>query len=175
MSKFDRRNFIKKTSLTAAFASSYVYSSENLRKNEQKYMGDFSAPKLKTIKAAFLGVGYRGKGHLKLFSSLPGTEVVGISDLYEDNISRSIKILENMNISTDLIKTYWGNEKKWKSMLSEVKPDIVFISTDWNSHGKMAIESMKKGAHAFVEVPLAMTIKELWEIVDTLKNLKSIV
>ena len=34
MSKFDRRNFIKKTSLTAAFASSYVYSSENLRKNE---------------------------------------------------------------------------------------------------------------------------------------------
>ena len=33
MSKFDRRNFIKKTSLTAAFASSYVYSSENLRKN----------------------------------------------------------------------------------------------------------------------------------------------
>ena len=172
MSKFDRRNFIKKTSLTAAFASSYVYSSENLRKNEQKYMGDFSAPKLKTIKAAFLGVGYRGKGHLKLFSSLPGTEVVGISDLYEDNISRSIKILENMNISTDLIKTYWGNEKKWKSMLSEVKPDIVFISTDWNSHGKMAIESMKKGVHAFVEVPLAMTIKELWEIVDTSEKFK---
>ena len=172
MSKFDRRNFIKKTSLTAAFASSYVYSSENLRKNEQKYMGDFSAPKLKTIKAAFLGVGYRGKGHLKLFSSLPGTEVVGISDLYEDNISRSIKILENMNISTDLIKTYSGNEKKWKSMLSEVKPDIVFISTDWNSHGKMAIESMKKGAHAFVEVPLAMTIKELWEIVDTSEKFK---
>ena len=165
MSKFDRRNFIKTTSLTAAFASSYVFSSTSSRKNEQMYMGDFSAPKLNKIKAAFLGVGYRGKGHLKLFASLPGTEVVGISDLYEENILRSNKILESMNISTDSIKTYWGNDKKWKKMLSEVRPDIVFISTDWNSHGEMAVETMKNGAHAFVEVPLAMTIKELWDIV----------
>ena len=172
MSKFDRRNFIKKTSLTVAFASSYASSSENLRKNDQKYMGDFSAPKLKKIKAAFLGVGYRGKGHLKLFASLPGTEVVGISDLYEDNIQKSNKILEDMSISTKLIKTYWGDDQKWKIMLNEVKPDIVFISTDWNSHGKMAVESMKNGAHAFVEVPLAMTIKQLWEIVDTSEKYK---
>lgn len=26
---------------------------------------------------------------------------------------------------------------------------------------------MKMGAHAFVEVPMAVSIKELWEIVDT--------
>jgi predicted dehydrogenase len=52
-------------------------------------------------------------------------------------------------------------------MLNEVKPDIVFISTDWNSHGEMAIETMKNNAHAFVEVPLALSIKQLWEIVDT--------
>ena len=172
MSKFDRRNFIKTTSLTAAFASSYVFSSTNSRKNEQMYMGDFSAPKLNKIKAAFLGVGYRGKGHLKLFASLPGTEVVGISDLYEDNILRSNKILEDMNISTDSIKTYWGDDKKWKIMLKEVRPDIVFISTDWNSHGVMAVETMKNGAHAFVEVPLAMTLKELWNIVDTSEKYK---
>ena len=32
---------------------------------------------------------------------------------------------------------------------------------------EMAIESMKKGAHAFVEVPIAVTLKEMWKIVDT--------
>ena len=31
----------------------------------------------------------------------------------------------------------------------------------------MAIESMKKGAHAFVEVPIAVTIDEMWQIVNT--------
>ena len=31
----------------------------------------------------------------------------------------------------------------------------------------MAIECMKQGAHAFVEVPMALTIEEMWKLVDT--------
>ena len=31
----------------------------------------------------------------------------------------------------------------------------------------MAIAAMKAGKHAFVEVPLALTLKELWDIVET--------
>ena len=44
---------------------------------------------------------------------------------------------------------------------------MVFIATNWSNHAPMAIEAMKKGAHAFVEVPLALTLNEMWEIVDT--------
>ena len=167
MSKFDRRNFIKTTSLSAAFASTSSLYSFNSRSSNQKYMGDFASPKLKNIKAAFIGVGYRGKGHLKLFSSLPETEVVAISDLYEDNITDSLKIIKKLKKPVDKINTYWGGENKWKTMLKEVRPDIVFISTNWKNHGVMAVETMKNNAHAFVEVPLALSINELWEIVNT--------
>ncbi len=167
MSKFDRRKFIKTTSLSAAFASTTSLYSSNSRVSGQKYMGDFAAPKLKNIKAAFIGVGYRGKGHLKLFASLSGTEVVAISDLYEENIEKSLKILTDLNKPVEKINTYWGGENKWKTMLKEVKPDIVFISTNWKNHGVMAVETMKNNAHAFVEVPLALSINELWEIVNT--------
>ena len=52
-------------------------------------------------------------------------------------------------------------------MLKEVKPDAVFISTNWENHAPMAIETMKNGAHAFVEVPMATTIEDLWKIVNT--------
>ena len=167
MSKFDRRKFIKTTSLSAAFASTTSLYSSNSRGSDQKYMGDFASPKLKNIKAAFIGVGYRGKGHLKSFASLPGTEVVAISDLYQDNVDLSVKILKELNQPTDKIKTYWGSENKWKLMLKEVKPDIVFISTNWKNHGVMAVQTMKNNAHAFVEVPLALSINELWKIVNT--------
>ena len=167
MSKFDRRNFIKTTSLSAAFASTSSLYSFNSRSSNQKYMGDFASPKLKNIKAAFIGVGYRGKGHLKLFSSLPETEVVAISDLYEDNIIDSLKIIKKLKKPVDKINTYWGGKNKWKTMLKEVRPDIVFISTNWKNHGVMAVETMKNNAHAFVEVPLALSINELWEIVNT--------
>jgi predicted dehydrogenase len=45
------------------------------------------------------------------------------------------------------------NGKKYSK---EVKLDVVIIATNWNNHAKMAIESMKQGAHAFVEVPIAV-------------------
>ena len=132
-------------------------------------MGDHAAPKISNIKAAFIGVGSRGGGHLKFFAGLPGTEVVAISDLFEDNVKQKLKMVKQISDESrhSNIATYWGEENRWKIMLQEVKPDVVFISTNWNNHAQMAIESMKQGAHAFVEVPLAVTIKELWEIVDT--------
>ena len=172
MSMIDRRKFIKTTSLSAAFASTTSLYSFKSRSSDQQYMGDFASPKIQNIKAAFIGVGYRGKGHIKLFASLPGTEVVGISDLYEDNVEASMDIINKLNKPTKKIKTYWGNENKWKTMLKDVKPDIVFISTNWNTHGEMAIETMKNYAHAFVEVPLAQNINELWNIVNTSEKYK---
>ena len=172
MSMIDRRKFIKTTSLSAAFASTTSLYSFKSRSSDQQYMGDFASPKIQNIKAAFIGVGYRGKGHIKLFASLPRTEVVGISDLYEDNVEASMDIINKLNKPTKKIKTYWGNENKWKTMLKDVKPDIVFISTNWNSHGEMAIETMKNYAHAFVEVPLAQNINELWNIVNTSEKYK---
>ena len=60
----------------------------------------------------------------------------------------------------------------WKKMLKEVKPDAVFVITPWELHAPMAIEAMNQGAHAFVEVPLAVTIKEMWDIVDTSEKTK---
>ena len=145
-------------------------SSENTaRSSSQIFMGDFSAPKLETVRAAFIGVGARGPGHLRFFAELPGTEVVAVSDLYEDLAVRwsdEAKKIGKGQRHKD-VKTYYGSEGKWRVMLDEVKPDVVFICTNWKNHAPMAIESMKKGAHVFIEVPMATTLDEMWEIVNT--------
>ena len=166
MKKINRRKFIKNSSLTAATAitSNFIANScnENIPASEGMYMGDFSAPKLNNIRVAFIGVGARGSGHLAYFGGIPNTEVVAVSDLYEDNIDNSIKRLKNKLNTKKLnnISKYWGEENKWKLMLDEVKPDVVFISTNWDNHAPMAIESMKKGAHVFVEVPIATNLED---------------
>ncbi len=175
MKNYSRRRFMKRSGLSAfaaIAASSLVNSScdNNFTPPSQgKYMGDFSAPKLDRIRVAFIGVGYRGTGHLKYFGSIPGVEIVGVSDLYEDNINKAILKLENANGKADFkhISKYWGDENKWKLMLEEKKPDVVFVSTNWKNHAPMAIESMKKGAHAFIEVPIASSLEDMWEIIDT--------
>ena len=174
MKKLDRRAFIKNTSLSAAgVATSSMLSScttdEPKAASGGKYMGDFAAPKLETIRAAFIGVGNRGGDHLKFSASLEGTEVVAISDLYEDNVKKWAEVAAKTGSEKQHqnIALYHGDENKWKLMLEEVKPDVVFIATNWKNHAPMAIEAMKQGAHAFVEVPIAVTLEEMWEIVDT--------
>ena len=178
MKNLNRRNFIKKTSLSSAAIFSASSSLSGLgykeRDSESNYMGDFVAPKIDNIKAAFIGVGARGTGHAKQIASINGTEVVAICDLYKDLAERS------KNNCTEIgkgqrhknIKLYYGSENDWMSMLDEVKPDIVFISTNWNTHAPMAIESMKKNVHAFVEVPIATTIEDMWKIIDTSEKTK---
>ena len=142
----NRRNFLKKTSLsTAALASVPLLTNCESEVNSQApsgglYMGDHAAPKLSKIRAAFIGAGSRGVGHLKFFAGLPGTEVVAISDLYEDNVKEKLGMVNQLAEATSHsnIATYWGDENRWKTMLKEVKPDVVFIATNWNNHAPMA-------------------------------------
>jgi predicted dehydrogenase len=173
MKNLDRRNFIKKTTLSAAaIATTTAFGFEASaypRPKLAQYMGDFAAPKLETIKVAIIGVGARGPGHLHTLASLDGTEIVAISDLYEDLVKKEKAYCEEVGKGKrhKKIATYYGGEDKWRQMLTDVKPDIVFIATNWANHAPMAIASMKSGAHAFVEVPIAVSLVEMWEIVDT--------
>jgi predicted dehydrogenase len=174
MKNINRRNFIRKTSLAGAamaIAPSIANAASEIieRPYDARYMGDFAAPKLETVRAAFIGVGARGPGHLRFIAQLPGTEVVAISDLYQDNVEKwGAKAKEiGGGKRHKNIKLYHGGENQWKVMLDEVKPDVVFIATNWVNHAPMAIEAMEKGAHAFVEVPIGLTLDEMWEIVDT--------
>lgn len=168
-----RRKFIHAATLSTASLSatslSSCFSNASTQPRTGTRMGGFVAPTLPTIRAAFIGVGYRGNDHLRNFARLAGTEVVAISDLYQDNVEKKIATAKAIGSEQrhQNIKGYWGDEHRWKTMLQEVRPDVVFISTNWNNHAPMAIASMKAGAHAFVEVPLATTLDHLWDIVNT--------
>lgn len=168
----DRRNFLKKTSISTAslyVSSSVSCASENATKPSLGgYMGDFSASKLNTVRIAVIGVGARGSGHAKQLAIINGTEIVAIADIFEDLVDRSVaNCIEVGNGRHQNIARYFGADDEWKKMLAEVKPDAVFIATNWSNHAPMAIETMKQGAHAFVEVPIAVSLQEMWDIVDT--------
>lgn len=136
-------------------------------------MGDFAAPVLAKVKVAIIGVGARGPTHLQHIAAAEGTEFVGICDLYEDNCRKwKDAVLKADGERHKNIKTYFGDKHAYKTMLAETKPDAVWIATPWEWHAPMAIDCMEAGAHAFVEVPLATTIEDLWKIVDTSERTK---
>lgn len=129
------------------------------------YMGGFRAPALDRVRIAFIGVGGRGFSHLAQMCVMDGVEITGVCDLKQDLTERGVdRVLKKTGKKP---AGYSGGEREYLSMLRELKPDAVIISTDWSSHARIACDSMRNGAHAFVEVPMAVSLEELWKIVDT--------
>ena len=129
-----------------------------------RYMGDFVAPKLDKVKVAFIGVGARGSGHCSQLAVIQGVEIVAVCDLVEDRAKRSADEAKKHGHAP---KLYAGDEHAWQRMLAEVMPDAVFIATPWELHAPMSIAAMKARAHAFSEVPIATTLEDMWQIIDT--------
>jgi len=177
-SKESRRDFIKKFSvLGVGVAAGYSSMGKDNEKEPNTnvlinvdgapYMGDYSAPSLETVRCAFIGVGARGSGHARQFAEIEGVEIVAISDLYEDLAKKAGKECKEKGAGRHKnIALYHGDKDLWKQMLQDVNPDAVFIATPWTLHAPMAIAAMETGVHAFVEVPIATTIDDMWKLVD---------
>lgn len=167
-----RRNFIKTIAgVSAGIAGIKAVSAQSgavpSRAAGAQYMGDFVAPVLDTIKVAIIGLGARGGTHYNHLATFENTEVVGLCDLHADLCERAKKVvLEKGKGRHTNVKLYSGDEHAYKKMLAETKPDLVYVVTPWEWHAPMAIDSMKAGAHVGVEVPLATTLEECWQIID---------
>jgi predicted dehydrogenase len=151
-------------SSAAAAQTKPAVSGTPKRAAKAKYMGDFRAASLAQVKVAIIGVGARGSGHAAQLAAIEGVQFVGIADVVEARAKKSEAEVRKFGHTP---KVYSGDENGWRKMLAETKPDAVFINTPWSSHAPMAIAAMQAGAHAFVEVPIATTLKEMWDIVDT--------
>lgn len=129
------------------------------------YMGGFRASALELVRVAVVGLGAnRGRAHARLLASIPHCKVVAVCDLYADATAEAAAAVEELSGCRPT--QYHGSEGSYLTMLAEQQPDAVFICTPWETHAQVAVEVMEHGAHAFVEVPLALTLPELWRVVD---------
>ena len=128
------------------------------------YMGGFCAPAIECVRVAVIGLDARGLPQTEPFATIPHCEVVGVCDLYADATQKAANLLQEKTGRRPA--EYNGDPEAYLKMLRELKPDAVIISTPWETHARMAIDAMEHGAHAFVEVPMALTLEELWSVVD---------
>ncbi|MGL4851739.1 MAG: Gfo/Idh/MocA family protein [Phocaeicola sp.] len=126
---------------------------------------ELAAPKIETVRVGFIGLGMRGPGAVHRFTQIPGTEVVALCDLSADNVERTQKILEKQGKARAV--AYSGDENAWKQMVERDDLDLIYIATDWKTHATMGVYAMEQGKHVAIEVPAAMTLDEIWQLIDT--------
>lgn len=135
------------------------------RPEGQTDMVAYAADPIDTVRVGFIGLGMRGPGAVQRFAHIPGTDIVALCDIDTTNISRLQNYLEaNGRHKADV---YAGNDTIWKEMVERDDIDLIYIATDWKNHAPMALYAMENGKHAAIEVPAAMTLEEIWDLINT--------
>ena len=122
-------------------------------------------PKIDTVRVGFVGLGMRGPGAVSRWTQIPGTKVVALCDLLPERVEKSQEILKKAGMPE--AAAYSGSEDAWKQLCERDDIDLVYIATDWKHHAEMGIYAMEHGKHAAIEVPSAMTLDEIWALINT--------
>ena len=131
----------------------------------QKDVIGLTAPAMDTVRVGIIGLGMRGELAVYRFTHIPDAKVVAISDLYEDRIAAAQKTLTDRGRPAAAV--YTGSEDAWKQMCERDDIDLIYIITDWQNHTPMALYAMEHGKHVAIEVPSALTLEEIWQLVNT--------
>ena len=159
-----RRDFLKKASLLSSVAITLPSLQNEVFAANRFNMSGFAAPKIDKVKVAIIGLGMRGPGAVDRISYIEGADIVALCDKHPDRVSKAQTILTKKGLKE---ATSYSGEDGWKTMLKNEELDLVYICTPWEYHAPMAIEAMKAGAHAATEVPIGLTVSEIWEVVKT--------
>jgi predicted dehydrogenase len=116
------------------------------------------------VRMAFIGVGSRGSGAVSRFLNIDGVEVKAICDLEQSNLDRIQAHLTE--IGRPEAAMYTG-EEDWKKVCERDDIDLVYIATHWALHTPISVYAMEQGKHVISEIPIAKTIEECWQLVNT--------
>lgn len=124
-----------------------------------------TAPALKVVRVGFIGLGMRGPGAVERFAQIEGTDVKGLCDVEADRVEACQKLLEKHG--RPRATGYSGSTEAYKAMCERQDIDLIYIATDWVHHVPLALYAMEHGKHVAIEVPAAMTLEEIWQLINT--------
>lgn len=131
----------------------------------QEDMVAFAAPKIENVRIGIIGLGMRGVGAIERFNNIPGCQVVALCDIEADRVTKCQEILKNAGKPE--AATFAGSADAWKQLCDQENIDLVYIVSDWVNHEPMGVYAMEKGKHVAIEVPAAMNLKEIWNLINT--------
>ena len=129
---------------------------------------EFAVAPIDIVKVGFVGLGMRGADAVERFTFVPGSRIAAICDIEPSRVESSLKYLREHNVP--LPAAYSGEEDSWKELCENPEVDLVYIATDWKHHVPVALYAMNQGKHVAIEVPSALTMEDIWALIDTAES-----
>ena len=135
------------------------------RPEGQEDMIEFAAKPIDTVRVGFIGLGMRGPDAVERFLHIPGTKVVALCDLDSARVESAARRVTGKGLAKPAM--YYGDSLAWQKLCDREDINLVYIATDWLSHAPMGVYAMEHGKHVAIEVPAAMNLDEIWQLVNT--------
>ena len=116
------------------------------------------------VRVAVIGLN-RGLSHVSDCLNLDFVDIMAVCDLRADRAEAAAGLCEKKHGKRPAV--YSGTEVIWEQMVEREDLDVVYIATPWRWHVPMALRTMERGKHAFLEVAAALTVDDCWRLVDT--------
>lgn len=117
------------------------------------------------VRVAFIGLGMRGPSAVERMTHIEGVEIVALCDMREEKTKAANQILEKAGLPK--AQEFFGDENAWRKVTALPNVDLVYVATDWKHHANIGVQAMKDGKHVAIEVPSAMTMDEIWDLINT--------
>lgn len=141
------------------------------KSHTQKFnMAGYAAPALPKVRVGVIGLGDRGSGAVQRLCYIEGVEIMALCDLRKVAVDGSQKDLKD--VGRPVAKEFFGDNNVWKKLIELPDLDLIYICTPWIWHTPMAVYAMENGKHTTCEVPIARTIDEAWQLVETSERTK---
>lgn len=119
----------------------------------------------RVVRVGVVGVGSRGTFLLRLLLQTPGAAIRAVGDVDASHAQEARAICEQAG--GDAPEAYTRGERDFERLCARDDLDAVVIATPWEWHTPVAIAAMRAGKYAGVEVPAALTMPELQDLVRT--------
>lgn len=116
------------------------------------------------VRLGFIGVGLRGRNHLEMALYRDDVEIVAICDVDPNAILQAQKLITDKGRKPAI--SYQKGDHDFENLAKRTDIDGVVIATPWEWHVPMALEVMKQGKYAGVEVSATVTLQESWDLVN---------
>lgn len=116
-----------------------------------------------SVRIAFVGLGERGLTALRLMLLVPDARVTVLCDNNPERVQMALNVTD---LRAGDVRCFSGDEGYLQACAAE-DVDLVYVCTDWLSHAEVAVTAMRAGKHVAIEVPAALTLDDLWRLVDT--------
>jgi predicted dehydrogenase len=105
---------------------------------------------------AIVGCGYWGPNLIRNFSSLTDVKISKVCD----KDSKRLKHMKELYPSIDVTENF-------EDVIKDDSIHGVVIATPVHSHHKLALKCLESGKHVFIEKPMASSVKECNELIET--------